>query len=79
MIVFKRGEKIANEYSHVECDVPGCGFMSPPTDELAVKNLFERGWFIKNGTHRCPNHFDTGVIGKGPVVRAADGSDGPVR
>lgn len=84
MIVFKTSNDPAfggKQYSHIECDVEGCGVMSPPTPELHKKDgsLFERGWFIDGGKHRCPKHFHEEISGVGTVVRAADGSEGPVR
>lgn len=83
MIVFRKSERPGfngKEYSHIECDVEGCGTVSPPVAELVSgKSLFERGWFIKDGKHRCPEHVNTEAGAQGPIVREADGSEGFVR
>lgn len=82
MIVFKTSERPAfggKEYSHIECDVPDCGKVSPPQEELNRLSLFQRGWHIAGGQHRCPEHVNEEIAARGPVVRAADGSEGFVR
>lgn len=78
MIVFK---KTANGrgYSHIECDVPECTIVSPDAAGLLQKSLFQRGWFVAGGKHRCPEHFHEEVETHGPIERAADGSEGFVR
>lgn len=77
MIVFKKSDDPAfngRQYSHIECDVDGCGIMSPPTPDLHEKggSLIERGWYIAGGQHRCPKHFHDEVPGRGTVIREAD-------
>lgn len=83
MIVSKTSDSPAfggKEYSHIECDAAGCIVVSPPAAELLKgPSLFERGWFISNGKHRCPEHFHDDVETQGPVIRKADGSEGYVR
>lgn len=82
MIVFKKSDNPAfggKEYSHIECDVPGCGRVSPTADDLARLSLFARGWFIVSGMHRCPEHFTADTQANGPIIREADGSEGFVR
>ena len=83
MIVMKTSDDPAfggKQYSHIECDVEGCGVMSPPTRELMKgPNLMELGWFIDGGRHRCPEHVHDDVPAAGPVTRNADGSEGNVR
>lgn len=82
MIVFKKAvdEKAHRAYSHIECDAsPECSAVSPPASDLLKKNLFERGWFVHNGMHRCPEHYAVEIPARGPVERAADGSEGFVR
>lgn len=82
MIVFKKSNHPAfggKEYSHIECDVEGCGKVSPPTEELNRLSLFQRGWYVAAGTHRCPDHVNIETAANGPVIRAADGSEGFVR
>lgn len=78
MIVFKKTKDPAfngRQYSHIECDIDGCGEMAPPREELVKKggSLMERGWFIAGGKHRCPKHFHHDTPGpSGPVVREAN-------
>lgn len=82
MIVSKKSDHPAfggKEYSHIECDMPGCIVVSPTTFELQEKSLSERGWFIAAGKHRCPVHFDDDIKPQVPAIRAADGSEGYVR
>jgi hypothetical protein len=76
MLVFvKLSQPIADRthtYSHIECDVPGCGMRSPPSSELMAsgKSLTELGWYLAGGVHRCPEHYDRDdVPGNGPVYR----------
>ena len=61
MIVFvllpegQRTETRKHHYSHIECDVEGCGVRSPPPDQLRESHgLASLGWFIAPGQHRCP-------------------------
>lgn len=82
MIVFKTSDRPAfggKEYSHIECDVSGCGAVSPPQEELNRLSLFQRGWYLVGGKHRCPEHVGEDVAARGPTVREADGSEGFVR
>lgn len=80
MIVFKKdSEGGHHKYSHIECDVPDCKGVSPPADELVKESLFARGWYIKDGKHRCPAHYDDDTPAHGPLEREADGSEGFVR
>lgn len=81
MIVFKKAtdEGAAHSYSHIECDAPGCVVVSPTADMILQMSLFERGWFVAGGKHRCPDHFNDEIEPQGPVERAADGSEGFVR
>jgi hypothetical protein len=81
VIVFKKSVdgREHHGYSHIECDVDGCGAVSPTFDELGKQNLMERGWYVAAGKHRCPNHVDEDIPGRGPLERAADGSEGFVR
>jgi hypothetical protein len=51
-------------YSHIECDVEGCGERSPGFTP-GTPNLLEQGWFIEGGRHRCPKHFDDDVPSRG--------------
>lgn len=69
----ERTELRQHHYSHIECDVAGCGARSPPTAELLHgKSLVERGWFIEGGRHRCPDHYDRDdASGSGPAYRDA--------
>ena len=78
MIVFKKLET-GKEYSHIECDFPGCIVVSPIAADLLKESLFQRGWFVKDGKHRCPEHFHDDGLPCGPTERAADGSEGFVR
>jgi uncharacterized protein (UPF0335 family) len=45
VIVFKKSVdgREHHGYSHIECDVDGCGAVSPTFDELGKQNLMERG------------------------------------
>jgi hypothetical protein len=81
MIVFKTNEdpKGHRKYSHIECDAPGCIVVSPTAAELLKQSLFERGWFIAGGKHRCPEHYHEEVEAHGPITREHDGSEGFVR
>lgn len=81
MIVFKTNKipEGHREYSHIECDAPGCIVVSPTSAELLKESLFARGWFIAGGKHRCPEHFHDDVEPQGPITRARDGSEGFVR
>lgn len=67
----ERTEERQHHYSHIECDVAGCDQRSPPTIELHKgPSLFERGWFIDGGRHRCPEHYDRDdAAGSGPAYR----------
>jgi hypothetical protein len=67
------------QYSHIECDAPGCTVVSPTAADINPKSLFARGWFVAGGQHRCPEHFDVEVGPQGILERAADGSEGFVR
>lgn len=59
-----------HRYSHIECDVVGCGAQSPPSAELQKGlNLVERGWYIDGGLHRCPTHYHDEVPPHGPQYR----------
>jgi hypothetical protein len=81
MIVFKKtvNNEGHRQYSHIECDAPGCDVVSPTAAELLNQSLQVRGWFIAGGQHRCPDHFCHSIEPQGPVERAADGSEGFVR
>lgn len=79
MIVFKKNGESSRSYSHIECDAPDCDEMSPPAHVLQKRNLFEHGWHLRGGTHRCPKHVDVDTQPTEPVTRAADGSEGQVR
>ena len=59
-----------HQYSHIECDVAGCGTRSPPAAEM-IKNhgLMNMGWFVDGGRHRCPDHFHDEVEPRGPQYR----------
>lgn len=66
MLVF-----IKDSYSHIECDVEGCGIEAPRPDEMkdahGIKSL---GWYVGlNGTHRCPKHHDVDAPYRGPQRR----------
>lgn len=58
-------------YSHIECDVEGCGKRSPPPAELYAKlgGLRAFGWWIEGGKHRCPEHYDVDAPARGPQYR----------
>ncbi|MFL6728079.1 MAG: hypothetical protein ACJ8FS_16430 [Sphingomicrobium sp.] len=60
-------------YSHIECDVEGCGVRSPTSSELLEKNtsLFAMKWFIDGGHHRCPQHYGDETSARGPQYRDA--------
>lgn len=81
MIVFKKtADGVGHhEYSHIECDAPGCIIVSPTAADLLKQSLFVRGWFIADGKHRCPDHYHDEVEPQGPLERAHDGSEGFVR
>lgn len=81
MIVFKKAadEEGHHEYSHIECDAPGCIVVSPTAAELQKQCLTARGWFITGGRHRCPDHYHDEAGPQGPITRARDGSEGYVR
>lgn len=78
MIVFRKTET-GRTYSHIECDFPDCATTSPIASELLKESLFQRGWFVAGGKHRCPDHFHDEIEPCGPIERAADGSEGFVR
>ena len=60
----------SHQYSHIECDVPDCGARAPTPSELpSGKSLFDIGWFLKGGQHRCPDHFDVETPAGGPQYR----------
>lgn len=60
-----------HRYSHIECDVVGCGQRSPISAELQARgaSLMDRGWFIDGGLHRCPKHYHDEVPPHGPQYR----------
>lgn len=61
-----------HHYSHIECDVEGCGVRSPPPVELlAGHGLMNMGWFVGPGVHRCPKHYHDEVPARGPQYRDA--------
>jgi hypothetical protein len=80
MIIFKKTtDGTHHQYSHIECDAPGCDAVSPTAENLVRESLFARGWFVTGGKHRCPEHFHDDIQAQGPLDRAADGSEGFVR
>lgn len=77
MIVFvllpeaQRTEHRTHHYSHIECDVQGCGVRSPAAQVMVAKGgLSQMGWFIAGGQHRCPEHYTTETPVRGPDYRA---------
>ena len=61
---------VDDKYSHIECDVKGCGEKSPPADVM-LKNhgLAAMGWNIQPGFHKCPAHFYEHAEPQGPQRR----------
>jgi len=55
--------RVDGDYSHIECDVRGCGRRSPPAAVMLEHNgLVGCGWYVDHrGSHRCPIHFNTPV------------------
>lgn len=45
----------SREFGGIACDVIDCKAHEPQKPE--VKNLFELGWYIAPGVHRCPQHY----------------------
>lgn len=60
-------------YSHIECDVEGCGERSPP-DAILIKShgLQGLGWYCKGGHHRCPKHAETDAPRRDAQYRDAE-------
>lgn len=67
----QRTAERTHQYSHIECDVVGCGERSPSAAEMAEKGgLAVMGWFIDAGRHRCPKHYhEDDVPAHGPQFR----------
>lgn len=60
-------------FGGIACDVEGCEAHEPPFDKADRRTaLIERGWFIAPGQHRCPEHFNTDVPGRGVEHRTTD-------
>lgn len=78
MIVFvllpenERTEHRQHHYSHIECDVEGCGVRAPSAAEsLKHHGIMNMGWFVAPGQHRCPDHYHMEVPARGPQYRDA--------
>lgn len=57
-------------YSHIECDVEGCGEKSPPATVLLKSHgLQGLGWYCKGGHHRCPKHAEDETPLRDPQYR----------
>jgi hypothetical protein len=67
--------RVDGYYSHIECDVSGCGEKSPPQSVMISKHgLSGCGWFVGTrqphlGKHRCPAHYDADAPAPGPQER----------
>lgn len=63
-----------HRFSHIECDVEGCGQRAPSFAQMREKgkSLFEMGWFIEPNMHRCPSHFHDEAPARGPQYRSAE-------
>jgi hypothetical protein len=64
----ERTEHKQHHYSHIECDVPGCGVRAPKPSEMQG-GLMHMGWWIGPGQHRCPRHYHDEVPAHGPQYR----------
>lgn len=62
----ERTDHKSHRYSHIECDVEGCGAVGKPEDG---RSLMDMGWFIFPGRHRCPAHHEEDVPARGPQYR----------
>jgi hypothetical protein len=81
MIVMVKTDEVAfapRKFSHIECDV--CGERAPSYKEMhdKGKSLFDLGWFVAPGQHRCSKHFhDDDAPGKPVETRdPAESDDG---
>jgi len=58
----------SKSFGGVACDVEGCEAHEPqPANDR--KDLIALGWFIAPGQHRCPEHFNEDVPGRGTEHR----------
>lgn len=64
------GDDEVKTYGGVECDVEGCTTAAKHRD--GQPNLFEQGWFVAPGRHRCPKHFNDEAPAREPQRRYVD-------
>lgn len=65
----------AHRFGGIACDVEGCDVLSEPFNTSTAEqrqNLFDAGWFISPGQHRCPKHFNDETPTRGPQYREVD-------
>lgn len=64
------GDDEVHQYGGVECDAEGCTVIVKVTEN--GPSLFDQGWFIEPGKHRCPEHFHVETPRREPQRRFVD-------